>query len=284
MKASAECVPCIVRQVLCVARRVTTDEWLQRRILAEAMQHLAKTDMDRTPAEIIPEVERLAHRALGTHDPFAERRAAMLSAARALEAEVRTQVAGAEDPLRLALRAAIGANVLDALVFGPVPLESAVREAIEGGLAVDEYPSLRSDLGEAGSVLYVCDSASELVFDRIVVERLLEAGKAVVCAVRSQRVLNDAVREDAEAVGLTDLVEVIEVGGDAMGAPLALASRDFRARYQDADVVLAKGSANLETLEGESGRCYVGLRVKCDVVARHLGARCGEPLLVQATG
>lgn len=282
MKASPECVPCIVGQVLRVARQVTGDEWLQRRILREAMRHLAKTDIDRTPAEIIPEVERLAHRALGTHDPFAQVRAAMRSAARALEPEVRARVEASDEPLRTALRAAIGANVLDAVVFGPVPLERAVREAIEGGLAEEAYEALRTDLEGASSVLYVCDSAGELVFDRIVMERLVERGKTVSCAVRRERMLNDAVREDAEALGIGEIAELVDIGAEAMGAPLALASSEFRARFQAADVVLAKGSANFETLGQEGGRCYFGLRVKCAVIGRVLGAGVGDALLLRA--
>jgi uncharacterized protein with ATP-grasp and redox domains len=282
VRATPDCYPCFIRQALNVARQVTGDDWLQRRILSEAMQHLAKADTDRTPAEIIPEIERLAHKALGTHDPFAEVKATLTSAARALEPRVRQAVAQAEDGLHVALRAAVAANVLDALVLGRVDLEAAVDRALSEGLATDDYEELAADLGESTSVLYVCDSVSELVFDRIVVERLLAAGKSVVCAVRRERTLNDAVRDDAEALGLTELAEVIDTGTDAMGAPLALASSDFKARYQEADLVIAKGSANLETLEKAEGVKYFGLSVKCDVVARHLGVSRGDAVLLRS--
>ncbi len=269
----------MLRQVLHLARQVTTDAWLQRRVLSEAMLHLAKADMDRTPAEILPEVEQLAHKALGTHDPFAETRRAMIGEAQALEAQVRAQIERSDDRLRAALEAALGANVCDALVFGPVALEQSLAQVHRDGFALDEYAELQADLAGATTVLYVCDTAPELVFDALVLEELERLGKQVVCAVQRQRVLNEAVREDAEALGLTDRFTVIETGGDGMGAPLALTSSEFKAAYQAADLVIAKGSANLETLEEADGARYFLLRVKCEVVARHLGVERGAAVL-----
>ena len=51
----AVCIPCCLRRVLYAAHLESDDEWLHRKILAEAMQELARTEDDVTPAELITE-------------------------------------------------------------------------------------------------------------------------------------------------------------------------------------------------------------------------------------
>ena len=65
------------------------------------------------------------------------------------------------------------------------------------------------------------------------------------------------------------------------GVPLALVSREFRERFEATDLVIAKGAANFETLEKQEGTKYFCLRVKCDVVARHLGVARGAGVLMR---
>ncbi|GIW71708.1 MAG: hypothetical protein KatS3mg102_1250 [Planctomycetota bacterium] len=281
MKASPYCLPCILRQVLNTARQVTEDAWLHRKVLSEAMLHLAKVDLDRSPAEIISEVERLACKALGNHDPFAALKKQHTTAALAVQDRVKEAIAAADDPLRVALLAAIGANVLDGAVLGPVDLAQGVELALAQGLVLDDYPELLKDLEGARRVLYVCDSAGEIVLDRLVMEQLRGRGLEVACAVRRAVVLNDAVRADAEALGLGEVASVIDTGSDDMGVPVPLTAGEFREHYQAADLVLAKGAANYETLLRDDTPAYFGIWVKCPVVARDLGVEVGERVLVR---
>ncbi len=72
MKAAPDCIPCMLRQVLNTARKINDDPWLHRKVLNEIMQHLARADFDRSPAELVTEVERIAQKPLGSTNPFAE--------------------------------------------------------------------------------------------------------------------------------------------------------------------------------------------------------------------
>lgn len=281
MKPTPDCIPCILRQVLNTARKIADDPWLHRKVLNEVMQHLQRADFDRSPAELVTEAERIAGRALGSTNPFAADKLAHTAGAKALEPKLREAIARAADPLYAAVRVAGAGNAFDAHILQSVDVQAAIDRVFELGFAIDDYLDFKVDLEGAASVLYLLDSAGEAVLDRLLVERLLAMKKAVTCVVRKAAVLNDATREDAEAAGLAALVPVIDAGTDVMGVPLSLASADFRARFEQADLVLAKGAANYETLEGGRKSTYFLLTAKCLVVARHFGVAMGDSVFMK---
>jgi len=83
--------------------------------------------------------------------------------------------------------------------------------------------------------------------------------------------------DDAEATGLTGVVSVIPNGSDAPGTVLAECSQDFRRAFTDADLVIAKGQGNFETLSATTGkRIFYLLQVKCTVTARDVGLPVGS--------
>jgi uncharacterized protein with ATP-grasp and redox domains len=281
VKPTPDCIPCILRQVLNTARKIADDPWLHRKVLNEVMQHLQRADFDRSPAELVTEAERIAGRALGSTNPFAEDKLAHLATARALEAKLRESIARAQDPLYAAVKVAVAGNAFDSHILQNTDLQAAIERVFELGLAIDDFLDFKVDLERAGSVLYLLDSAGEALLDRLLVERLIERKKLVTCVARKAPVLNDATREDAEAAGLAALVPVIDAGTDVMGVPLALASADFRARFEQADLVIAKGAANYETLEGGRKSSYFLLTAKCPVVARHFGVAIGDSIFIK---
>jgi damage-control phosphatase, subfamily I len=281
VKAAPDCIPCILRQVLNTARKVTDDDWLHRKVLNEIMQHLAKTDFDRSPAELVSEAIRMAHRPLGSTNPFADDKKTHTASALALEARLREAIDKSADPLHTALKLAGAANVLDANIFGPVELQGGLDQALATGFKVDDYIDFQRDLAVAKNVLIIGDSAGETVADKLLIERLISPGRTLTYAVRKAPILNDATREDAEAVGVPTIATVIDTGSETMGAPLSLCSQDFRTRFEQADLVLAKGAANYETLDAEAKTKYFLLHVKCIVVARHFGVAIGDAVFIR---
>ncbi len=282
MKAQPECIPCILRQVLNAARKVNDDAWLHRKVLNEIMQTLVRTDFDRSPAELVSDAMRIAQRPLGNADPFAADKRANVAAARALEARLRAAIDKAPDPLHAALRASAGANVLDAQIFGPVDIWAGIDRALAAPLAIDDYAEFKNDFARAKTVLFLGDSAAETIADKLLVERLRSLGAELTYVVRRAPILNDATREDAEAAGLAPLATIMDTGADGMGAALSLSSQEFRTRFDEADIVLAKGAANFETLDGEPKTKYFLVSVKCPVVARHLGVAVGDAVFLKS--
>ena len=70
---------------------------------------------------------------------------------------------------------------------------------------------------------------------------------------------------------------LIDTGSNAPGAPLKLVSQEFRQALDNADLVIAKGQGNFESLEGDfkSRPIYFLLRAQCPVIQKYLGVSFG---------
>jgi uncharacterized protein with ATP-grasp and redox domains len=158
-------------------------------------------------------------------------------------------------------------------------VKAEIERALSGTLAIDDTPALREALRAAKSVLYVLDNAGEIVLDRLLVEQMKR--KDVTCVVRAAPVLNDVTLDDAVAVGLDKIARVVDPGVPMLGLVLNLASAELQDRFRDADLVIAKGQANFETLCDADREVYFLLRAKCPVVARALGVSVGAAVVAR---
>jgi uncharacterized protein with ATP-grasp and redox domains len=87
--------------------------------------------------------------------------------------------------------------------------------------------------------------------------------------------------EDATAAGLDEVAEVVSTGSDSLGTILDRCSDDFRRRYEEAQVIIAKGQSNYETLSSEGERIFFLLQTKCPVIAQDVGVPAGSIVLKQ---
>jgi len=142
------------------------------------------------------------------------------------------------------------------------------------GFYLDDTDEFKSLIRQGSRVLFFTDNAGEIAFDTLVVEELRRLGCHVAVAVKAGPSLNDALMEDAEAVGMMEAAdEVITTGAAAIGVRLDEAPEWFHDRFHSADLILAKGMANWETLTETPAPCpllYI-FRTKCDPVARAVG-------------
>jgi uncharacterized protein with ATP-grasp and redox domains len=270
----------VLRQALAVARRVTDDPWLQRKLLFAIAETLPDLNFDRTPAELSFDTQRFACKYLGVADPFHEEKALHNEKMLAIEHELRQAVRAARDPLRRAIEFALAGNMIDLGIHDVGDIESELlRDADALDVAIDDYPRLREALDGARSVLYLLDNAGEAVCDKLVIEQL--GVHDITCAVRRAPIINDVTREDAEAVGLDRMAKIVDVGADVLGVPLSLCSAEFRELFADVDLVISKGQANFETLDEARREIFHVLRAKCDHMAAYLGVPRGAAAIVR---
>lgn len=281
MQAVSDCIPCMLEQALRAARRATDDPWIHRKVLFALMEHLPTLDFERSPAEISYDCLRFTTKYLGVSDPYQEQKDYYTEKMLAVEHDMRHRILDSDDPLRMALLYSLAGNMIDLGIVGQERVEAELAgDAADLQLAVDDYDSLREALANARSVMYVLDNAGEVVCDKLVIEQL--DVHDVTCVVRKAPIINDVTREDIEAVGLERLGKIVDPGVEAMGVPLPLCSPEFRKQFAAADVVIAKGQANFETLEDADRECFHLLRAKCEHIARFFGCNKGDALLVQS--
>jgi hypothetical protein len=261
----------------------TGDEATQLRVLQGVSSLIADLPPDTMPIEVGMETHRIVRDLSGCADPYASVKRRSNDHALSLLPELRRRVAEAPDPFLAAVKLAAVGNVID---FGADPdfdLDRALEEGWAADLTGSDLSAFRRGVGEARDILYIGDNAGEIVFDRLLVEHLAAAGARVAFAVRGGPILNDATLEDATYVGMDQVAEVVSSGVRSPGTLLGHADSAFLDRFRRADLVLAKGQGNFEGLSDVAGPLFFLLKVKCPVIARHLGAELGSLVLRAAT-
>jgi uncharacterized protein with ATP-grasp and redox domains len=285
MKTDLECLPCFLHQAAQAARHGGVDAARQEALLRDVLRALAAADLSVPPPATAHGIYRLVKAATGGGDPYREVKERFNRFVLGRLDALRRRVLAAADPFDAAVRVSIAGNLIDFGLNAAVresDLDGAIETALSAPLAVDHVARLKEAAGSARRILYLGDNAGEIVLDRLLVERLPR--ERVTFAVRGAPILNDALREDAEQAGLPGLVEVIDNGSDAPGTILDRCSADFRRRFAGADLVIAKGQGNCETLDAVADRrMFFLLKVKCAVLARSMGVPLGS-LVVKENG
>ena len=283
-----DCYPCFLRQALDAARRAGADDVQQRAVLDRVLEALRQIEPAATPPEIGDRVHRIVRQVAGNGDPYREAKAASTRQALALYPRLKVLVREADDPLEVAVRLSIAGNIMDAARGQECDLWSTVERVLAQPFAADDGVAFREALARAGTeghdgavpLLFLADNAGETVFDRVLIEAL---DVPVVYAVKGGPTLNDATREDALAAGLDRVAEIVSTGSDAPGTIFDHCSDGFRELYEKAELIIAKGQANYETLSEEGPRVFLLLQTKCPVIARDVGVPVGSIVLRQGS-
>ena len=278
MRTYLDCYPCFMRQALEAARMAGADEQQQKAVLDRVVDSLKQTGLSSTPPEIGYRIHRIVRQQVGHSDPYRVAKERSTLQALALYPRLKALVTEADDPLEVAIRLSIAGNIIDLGLPQTYDLWETVERVLAQAFALDHGPAFRRALSSAGHILYLADNAGETVFDRLLVETL---DVPVIYAVKGGPVLNDATLEDARAAGLDQVAQLVSTGSDAPGTLLRFCSPEFRRLYDSAELIIAKGQGNYETLSEEGQRVFLLLQTKCPVIARDLGVPTGSIVLTQ---
>ncbi len=274
MKTSLDCLPCLLRQATEAIRLGAKDEKVDVMVVRELLLASTTLDFDQPPPSLSGALQAQLREITGCADPYREAKQRFNRLALELLPPLAAAVARSEDPFGAAVRLAIAGNIIDLGAKSGLT-EAEARRAATDALTqplVGPLAALRRAAQHARRILYLCDNAGEIVFDRVLIEQL-PRGRVTV-AVRGQAVINDATREDALVAGLPEVAEVIDNGSAMPGTVLADCSPEFCRRFAEADLVIAKGQGNFESLHAERAPLFCLFRVKCPTVAVH----CGHPV------
>lgn len=199
-------------------------------------------------------------------------------------AQIQARVQAQPDPVYAGLQFSILGNYLDfSALRGKVSYEK-LDEMLDMGLGMeldrDCYGRLCREFEQGQRLLYLTDNAGEIGFDRIFAQEIHKKYPhlSITFCVRGGPVLNDATREDAAAVGVE--FPLIDNGNRIGGTVLSLLSPEAREAFESADVILAKGMGNNETLYGCGYNVYYAFLVKCKFFEQRFGKPLMTPMLV----
>jgi uncharacterized protein with ATP-grasp and redox domains len=158
-----------------------------------------------------------------------------------------------------------------------------IIERVESDLAIDQVDEFKSLCKGKKEVLYLLDNAGEIVLDMILISELKKLGLNVVAVVKGGPVLNDATMIDAREVGLDECADkVIHTGAAAIGVNLEKNSKEFLDVFHKAELIVAKGMGNFESLTELESHCPIVhiLRTKCPPVAQYLGTALNQNVIL----
>lgn len=228
---------------------------------------------------ITPEIQRELKVKLcdliGVADPFIEEKKISNAQALDLYEEWKPKVLSSEMPFDLALRLSIAGNIMDYGASGVFNVYETINYVLNADFAIDHTKQLKNGILNAKRILYLGDNAGEIVFDKLFIETIMH--NDVYYSVRSAPVLNDVTMDDAKAVGMDLVADVITNGFDAPSTVLSRCSKEFLDIYESSDLVISKGQGNFEGLmELREPKIFFLLMAKCDVIAETLGVKKGS--------
>ena len=261
------CAQCLMKRHVDAARPLGDDETATKfaKGLMEAFLSLPE---GADSCQIGPAVTKLYTDLYGLEgDRYREEKVASNAFAMERLPKIYAQIEQAKDPIYAALQLSILGNYLDfAALAGKVrfeDLERMLEQAENYDLSGPHYDRFLQELKTAKSFVLITDNAGEVVFDRVLAETIHRFYPEVniTFLVRGGPANNDALREDADIVDIPFPVE--DSGLCVGGTPLHQISEKARILLQNADMILAKGMGNTESLYNCGLPVYYAFLVKC---------------------
>lgn len=289
MRLQAPCFFCLLNRAWIEIQLATDDPKIQMKairafmkVIFDQTEHLNELEPDderQTPAWLGTLRERIIKRFSGNPDFYAAKKQQANDEAMKILPIIEKQINKAcskQERFRIACLAAVTANAMETEVLGhefSLPQLQGLLNRTEVELAIDQIGELFIEAKKAKKILYLADNAGEIVFDMLFVKELAFLAPVTV-AVKDQPVMNDATLQDAEAVGMTQIADVITLGTDCVGTILSEVSESFRHTFFAASLVVSKGMGNLESLSVYNFQrpvIYVLYRTKCQCIAEFSG-------------
>jgi uncharacterized protein with ATP-grasp and redox domains len=256
-----------------LARVAIKDEDGVKRFMKEvlSLKYFNNKNWEVTSPEVIKEIWFKVIEFTGKSDPLREIKDEQNSKALAIYPIAKDLVFKSEDPFLGAIKLAIAGNSIDAMtdVKGEAP-EKIVEKWHQLEIDNNNFKLLKERLEKTRSLAYLGDNCGEIVFDRLLMEVLLERYHLEITFVtRTLPVMNDATLQDAHSVGIGKVAKILENGVQEPipGTYLRKISLKTKTLIERSDLVISKGGGNYDSLTEEGplkgkisfllvGKCY----------------------------
>ena len=287
MKASFDCIPCMVKQTIDAVRIGVDDEKMQREAINNTLKYLQEADLELSPPELGKNIYRIIRETTGITDLYGEEKFRFNRFVLDNYNLLKKIVYLSDDPVYLAAKLSIAGNQFRFQKGNAdVQLRDMLADIHKISFAIDDYSQFLDDILKTKNILYLADNAGEIVFDKLFIEVLKkfypERGHEFTVVVRGAPIINDATMKDAEMIDLDDVASVIDNGDNAPATLLHQVSDHMRAIYDSAELVISKGQGNFESLNEEDKKIYFLFSVKCPVISKELNAPEGGLVLMHS--
>ena len=279
-----ECLQCLVgKQLPDFLKSQPLEKQLE--YLQRVMKLLSEAPHTSTGPVIVNDIHKIRKEMFGYSQDFSEIKTYFNALMLEYEAEAARGIAEADDPLLCAIQYSLIGNYIDFSTQHAVKeseLKDLLRKAQEMKLNADTYLRFKQEAQSSRKILLLTDNCGEIVLDKLLVQTLqkLNPTAQIIVMVRGEDVQNDATMKDAEQVGMTKVVQVIGNGNGIAGTWEPALSSEATDALESADMIIAKGQANFETLCHCGRNVYYLFLCKCYMFAELFGVPRLTPMIV----
>lgn len=176
-------------------------------------------------------------------------------------------------------------NMID---FGAFQLDEDIKalmeNALDNDLKINDVDKLEDALKKYDNVLYLVDNTGEIVFDKLLLEKIKEYDINITLAVKEKPIVNDACMEDAIEVGLDEYADIVSTGEDTVGLVYCELSNEFKEIFDNSDFIISKGLGNFEGLTeidlSDKDVFYLAC-AKCPTTAKMINVNVNDMFLLK---
>lgn len=281
MRLHLECLACNINQVIKIMNILNIEMSKRETIMSEVLKMLASVDYTKCNPEIMKETWKIIVEHTGIIDPYESIKEYYNKELLKMVKPIIKIIENSNQPLQTALKIAIAGNLIDFAAkhsFSMDALWQQIERMESYQMGKDDSEALCNDLKNAKTVLYLGDNCGEIVLDKIFIQILKNYYDIdVYYGVRGQPIVNDVTKNDAKVCHMEEVANVIDNGDGSLGTVLSLTSPAFQEVFHKADIVIAKGQGNFESLsEIKNKNMFYLFMVKCEVVATMAKVKAGE--------
>ncbi|MCZ3366493.1 MULTISPECIES: damage-control phosphatase ARMT1 family protein [Methanobacterium] len=285
MKVYYECAPCFLRQAKEALDLATDNQSLKMEIMEELVGVVYNDFHKGAVSNVVgTRIHRIIKDRTGNEDPYLLEKRKGNDIALKFLPKIK-KILNGRDGLEIYIKAAITGNLIDFGALGVnFDVEKAICKNMEKEITLNQIDELENELKSAKNVLYLADNSGEIVFDKLLIEKLKDYDVDVTVALKEKPILNDACIDDAVQIGMDEVAMLVSTGTDSIGILYADISEEFKKIFEEADLVISKGLGNYEGMtEMELGDkpVFCLFNVKCNAVAKSVGANVGDNVVLE---
>lgn len=288
VKQTPACIRCLAERQLA---RCPSDSppALQTEFMRRTLKIIADAPLYASAPELVAEIDAVRVELFGSLEDYSSVKSHFNRLMLSLEPELWRTICDSSDPLGTALGLSMTGNYID---FGAMhsvdehKLRELLAKAPKAAFDAAALESLRNELSASKHMAFLTDNCGEIVLDKLLISTIRRMFPAleITAIVRGANAVNDATLEDAAEVGLDKLVPVIGNGSNIAGTCIDSLSAEARRTLDDADLIIAKGQGNFETLYGCQKNIYYIFMCKCQMFADRFGVERFQGMLLRERG
>lgn len=271
IKLTEECIHCLAEKF---TRQYPedTDEKTKLEYIKRTLRAISDASLDMSAPEIVENINIIQEEMFGKSTDYTEIKRYFNKLMLSKEDDIQSRIKDEDDPIKTAIKYSMMGNYID---FGTIEnveadkLFKLLDNAKDIQLDDEEYEKFTYELKNAKKIVFLTDNCGEIVLDKLLIKAIKEEYPKlqVDVIVRGYPVLNDATLDDAYEVGMEKIADVLDNGSRVAGTCVNKISKDALEKIENADLIIAKGQGNFETMRYCTLNVYYIFMCKCDMFA-----------------